>query len=152
MADEAVIYRADHVLEYPFVRSVGPLVGAFLTGLRDGKVVGTRGTAAAPRPAHRVRPRDGGRDLGIRRGRARGHGHLVVLGAPAPAEAPAADAVRLGAGPIRRRRHRVPTRAAGVGARRGLDRHAGPPEFAPEEERVGHVKDIRHFVPAGGAR
>ena len=23
MADEAVIYRADHVLEYPFVRSVG---------------------------------------------------------------------------------------------------------------------------------
>ena len=44
MADETVIYRADHVLEYPFVRSVGPVVGAFLTGLRDGKVVGIKGT------------------------------------------------------------------------------------------------------------
>jgi uncharacterized OB-fold protein len=44
MAEEAVIYRSDHVLEYPYVRSVGPVVGAFLTGLRDGKVVGTRGT------------------------------------------------------------------------------------------------------------
>ena len=44
MAEEAVIYRSDHVLEYPYVRSVGPVVGAFLTELRDGKVVGTRGT------------------------------------------------------------------------------------------------------------
>ena len=43
MAEEAVIYRAEHVLEYPYVRSVGPVVGAFLTGLRDGKVVGIRG-------------------------------------------------------------------------------------------------------------
>jgi uncharacterized OB-fold protein len=25
------------------------------------------------------------------------------------------------------------------------------PEFAPEDERVGHVNDIRHFVAAGGA-
>ena len=44
MAEDSVIYRSDHVLEYPYVRSVGPVVGAFLTGLRDGKVVGTRGT------------------------------------------------------------------------------------------------------------
>ena len=44
MAEEAVIYRSDHVLEYPYVRSVGPVVGAFLTGFRDGRVVGTRGT------------------------------------------------------------------------------------------------------------
>jgi uncharacterized protein len=47
MAEEAVIYRSDHVLEYPYVRSVGPVVGAFLTGLRDGKVVGIRGGARA---------------------------------------------------------------------------------------------------------
>ena len=44
MADEVVNYTADHVLEYPFVRSVGPTIGAFLTALRDGKVVGTTGT------------------------------------------------------------------------------------------------------------
>src|ERR1700752_1666870 len=44
MADETVIYTADHALEYPFVRPVGPVRGAFLTGLRDGKVVGIKGT------------------------------------------------------------------------------------------------------------
>ena len=25
------------------------------------------------------------------------------------------------------------------------------PEFAPEADRVGHVKDISHFVAVGGA-
>jgi hypothetical protein len=25
------------------------------------------------------------------------------------------------------------------------------PQFAPEDERVGHVKDISHFVAADGA-
>jgi uncharacterized OB-fold protein len=29
-------------MELPYRRSVGPVVGAFLTGLRDGKVVGSR--------------------------------------------------------------------------------------------------------------
>ena len=42
MADEAVIYRADHVLEYPYVRSVGPVAGAFLTG--GSLVAGALGT------------------------------------------------------------------------------------------------------------
>jgi uncharacterized protein len=32
-------------LEFPYRRSVGPVIGAFLTGLRDGKVVGIK-TAA----------------------------------------------------------------------------------------------------------
>ncbi len=32
-------------LEFPYRRSVGPIIGAFLTGLRDGKIVGIR-TAA----------------------------------------------------------------------------------------------------------
>ncbi len=29
-------------LEFPYRRSVGPVIGAFLTGLRDGKVAGIR--------------------------------------------------------------------------------------------------------------
>ena len=29
-------------LEFPYRRSVGPVIGAFLSGLRDGKVVGIR--------------------------------------------------------------------------------------------------------------
>jgi uncharacterized OB-fold protein len=31
-------------MELPYRRSVGPVVGAFLTGLRDGKIVGSRTT------------------------------------------------------------------------------------------------------------
>ena len=37
--------EATFTMELPYRRSVGPVVGAFLTGLRDGKVVGSR-TAA----------------------------------------------------------------------------------------------------------
>lgn len=31
-----------HVLEYPYTRSVGPVIGRFLTGLRDGRISGIR--------------------------------------------------------------------------------------------------------------
>jgi uncharacterized OB-fold protein len=41
MADSEVL-RAPHVLEYPYVRSVGPVIGAFLTGLRDGRILGAQ--------------------------------------------------------------------------------------------------------------
>src|SRR5580700_9045644 len=41
MADSEVL-RAPHVLEYPYVRSVGPVIGAFLTALRDGRILGAR--------------------------------------------------------------------------------------------------------------
>jgi uncharacterized OB-fold protein len=34
-----------YTLEFPYRRSVGPIVGAFLTGLREGKVVGVKTTA-----------------------------------------------------------------------------------------------------------
>src|SRR5664279_5684109 len=36
-----------HVLEYPggYTRSVGPIIGRFLTGLRDGRIEGIRGSA-----------------------------------------------------------------------------------------------------------
>ncbi len=44
MADE--ILRAPHVLEYTYMRSVGPVIGAFLTGLRDGRILGASSRAA----------------------------------------------------------------------------------------------------------
>jgi uncharacterized protein len=31
-----------YTIEFPYTRSVGPVVGAFLTGLRDGRLVGIR--------------------------------------------------------------------------------------------------------------
>lgn len=48
--DDAVL-RAPLTLEYPFARSTGPAVGAFLTALREGFVVGIRradGTVLVP--------------------------------------------------------------------------------------------------------
>jgi uncharacterized OB-fold protein len=37
-------FTSQHVLEYPggYTRSVGPVIGKFLTGLRDGKILGVR--------------------------------------------------------------------------------------------------------------
>ncbi|MBV9487166.1 MAG: OB-fold domain-containing protein [Frankiaceae bacterium] len=41
MTEEVLV--ADHTIEYTYTRSTGPMIGAFLTGLRDGKIVGCRG-------------------------------------------------------------------------------------------------------------
>lgn len=38
-ANEDVL-RAPLVLEYPFRRTTGPVIGAFLTGLREGRIIG----------------------------------------------------------------------------------------------------------------
>lgn len=40
--DEDGVLTAPHVLEYPYRRSVGPVLGRFFTALRDGKLVGVR--------------------------------------------------------------------------------------------------------------
>jgi uncharacterized OB-fold protein len=36
-------FTASHVIEYDYRRSVGPVLGRFFTGLREKKIVGTRG-------------------------------------------------------------------------------------------------------------
>ena len=36
------VLSAPHILEYPYHRSVGPVIGRFLTGLRDRKIEGIR--------------------------------------------------------------------------------------------------------------
>jgi hypothetical protein len=38
------VLSAHHVMEYPYTRSTGPVVGRFLTGLRDRRIVGVRTT------------------------------------------------------------------------------------------------------------
>jgi len=40
--DEHGVLTAPHVLEYPYRRSVGPVLGRFFTALRDGKLVGVK--------------------------------------------------------------------------------------------------------------
>jgi uncharacterized protein len=37
------VLEASHSIEYTYTRSTGPIIGAFLTGLRDGKIIGVRG-------------------------------------------------------------------------------------------------------------
>ena len=43
MADHEVLHAA-HRLEFPYSRSTGPVIGAFLTGLRDGRFLGATGS------------------------------------------------------------------------------------------------------------
>lgn len=39
---ETEVLRAPHVLEFPYKRSVGPVIGGFLTGLKHGRIFGVR--------------------------------------------------------------------------------------------------------------
>jgi hypothetical protein len=42
IASELTALTAPHVLEYPYTRSVGPIIGRFLGGLRDRRILGVR--------------------------------------------------------------------------------------------------------------
>jgi uncharacterized OB-fold protein len=42
MADRTEVLTAPLVIEYPFSRTTGPVIGAFLTGLRERVIVGTK--------------------------------------------------------------------------------------------------------------
>jgi uncharacterized protein len=39
---ESEVLRAPHVIDYTYTRSTGPVIGAFFTGLRDGKILGAK--------------------------------------------------------------------------------------------------------------
>lgn len=39
---EAEALVAPNILEYPYTRTLGPVLGKFMTGLRDGRIVGIR--------------------------------------------------------------------------------------------------------------
>ena len=42
MADRTELLTAPLIIEYPFTRTTGPVIGAFLTGLREQVIVGTK--------------------------------------------------------------------------------------------------------------
>ena len=57
---DAPTFESSHALEYPggYTRSVGPVIGRFLTGLRDGKLLGVRTPyEAVAEAASAVQPR-----------------------------------------------------------------------------------------------
>jgi hypothetical protein len=54
---DAEVLSAPHFMEFPYTRSTGPMVGAFLTGLRDRRVLGVRdstGRVVVPPPEYDV--------------------------------------------------------------------------------------------------
>ena len=96
-------------LEFPggYTRSVGPVIGRFLTELRDGRLVGVRtpaGRVLFP-PAEYDAGRRGGAPRSSSRSARRDRRHATPGCAPPPGPS-ARPAVRVGAGQARRRGHR----------------------------------------------
>jgi uncharacterized OB-fold protein len=144
-------YRAPHVLEYPYQRSVGPAVGAFLTALRDGHLVGAR----SPGGRVIVPPTEYDPDT------AEELGEVVEVGPEGEVTAWAWVT-----SPRPKHPHQVPFAWVLVrpdGADTALLHTLladGPdsvstglrvrPVFRPAEERVGHVHDLSHFEAVAG--
>ena len=131
---------------FDYTRSTGPVIGRFLTGLRDGQVVGARtsqGRVVVPPPEFDPVTHDRGDRL-RRRGRHR-HGHVLELGARAgraqPLDRPFAFAL-------------VTLDGADVPLLHAVD-VASPADIETgmrvrvrwAEERVGAITDIACFEP-----
>ncbi len=115
--------HASHRLEYPYSRSVGPVIGAFLTGLRDGTLLGVKGSNGVvivpPTEYDPATGDDTGEMVEV------GPGGVVESWAWVShplAEAPPFAALRVGADPPRRRGHRDAPRRRLGSSRRTRDR------------------------------
>ena len=118
--DEDGVLTAPHVLEYPYRRSVGPVLGRFFTALRDGKLVGVKtakGRVLVP-PAEYDPETGEAVDRLVRRRRPGRRRHDLVVGVAPAREAAARSPLRVGADPARRRRHRDAARRRRGRARR----------------------------------
>ena len=149
MPDSEALH-AEHRLEYPYSRSVGPVIGAFLTGLRDGRLFGVRGAGGSVIvPPTEYDPTTGDDT-----------GELVEVGPEGVVETWAWVQEPL-------RKHPLQTPFAWALIRLdGADTallhvvDSGGPEalaagdrvtvrFRPESERIGAMADIEAFVPEG---
>jgi uncharacterized OB-fold protein len=143
------VLTSDHILEYPYSRSLGPVIGAFLTGLRDGKLLGVTGSGGRVIVPPTEYDPDTGEDVG----------ELVEVGPEGTVESWSWV-------PTPRPKHPSTVPFAWVlvkldGADTSLLHimEASSPDalhkgmrvrvdYLEESERVGHVRDIRRFVPA----
>ena len=149
---ESEALHASHRLEYPYERSVGPVIGAFLTGLRDGRLLGVRGSGGSVI----VPPTEYDPDTGDDTGEVVevGPGGVVETWAWVPDPLPKHPSDRPFAWALIRL-----DGAAGVDGmeqrRVGPDRLATGDRvtvrFRPAAERIGSMADIEAFVPEGGA-
>ena len=147
---ESEVLRAPHVLEFPYSRSVGPIIGAFLTGLRDGRILGACSGATVVVPPTEYDPVTG-HDVG----------ELVEVG-PAgvvttwawasdprpdqPLATPFAWALVLLDGAGTAMLHVVDAGSPDA-MRSGMRVTA---RFRPRAERQGHIRDLECFVPEVG--
>lgn len=150
MASADEVLQAPHVLEYTYTRSVGPVIGAFLTGLRQGRILGATGSGGTvvvpPTEYDPITAEAVGELVEV------GPGGVVSTWAWAgqptpdqPLDHPFAWAL-------------VVLDGATTGLLHVVD--AGSPEamasgmrvrarFRPEAQRRGHLLDIECFVPEG---
>lgn len=151
MADDEVL-TAPHVLEFPYSRSVGPVIGAFLTALREGRIVGVRGAqgrvVVPPAEYDPETGEDSGELVEV------ATSGVVTTWAWSPAPRPGQPLDRPFAWALIRLDgadtallHVVD--AGGPAGLRTGDRVTA--RFRPEAERIGALADIECFVPAGAA-
>jgi uncharacterized OB-fold protein len=149
---ETEVLRAPHVLEFPYERSVGPVLGAFFTALRDGRIMGVRSGPSVVVPPTEYDPVTGADT-----------GELVEVGpggvvttwswaehprADQPLERPFAWALVRLDGADTAMLHAVDARTPEAMSS-GMRVTA---RFRPAAERRGHVRDIECFVPEEAVR
>ncbi|HMD47373.1 MAG TPA: OB-fold domain-containing protein [Acidimicrobiales bacterium] len=138
-----------HVLEYPYSRSLGPVLGAFFTGLRDGVILAGRspsGTVIVPPTEYDPQtsePVDELVEVGPQ-GRVETWAWVARPLPQHPLAAPFAWALITPEGASTSMLHVVDAGSPEV-MRHGL---AVVADWVPADERVGRIQDIRAFVPA----
>lgn len=150
MSDSEVLV-APNILEYPYTRTTGPVIGRFMTGLREGRIEGIRardGRVLVP-PAE-YDP-DTGEDLHefVEVGQA---GVVTTWAwvreprAKQPLDIPFAYALVKLDGADTALLHVVDTGGDEAAMRTGMRVRA-----VWRDEREGHIKDIARFVPEEGS-
>lgn len=151
MPDNEVLH-AQHRLEYPYARSTGPIIGAFLTALREGRFIGATGSGGKVIvPPTEYDPITGD-DVG----------ELVEVGPGG-----VIDSWAWVSHPLRKHPLQTPFAWALItldGADTGMLHVVAAPgpealstgarvtaKFRPEAERIGSMSDIEAFVLEGGA-
>jgi len=150
-SDEEVL-TSTHVLEYPYSRSVGPVIGAFLTGLRDGRILGVRASGASvvvpPTEYDPTTAEPTGELVEVGPGGTVESWAWVTEARPGqPLDHPFAWVLVRLDGATTAMLHVLDARTA-ESVRTGMRVR---PEFVPAAQRVGRIQDIRAFVPEGGS-
>ena len=90
----------ESTITFPYKRSLGPVVGAFMTALTEKQILGIRCQDAVLVPPMEWDPATGAElPARVRGGGAGGHGRVVDVGGDALGAAPARPSLRLCAGP-----------------------------------------------------